>query len=284
MIDLHMHSTFSDGSLTPAQLVEAACEIGLTAMALTDHDSTGGLDQFLAACARQEGPGRVEGIPGVEISAAVSRGTMHMLGYFMDRENADLQAVLAHIRDGRETRNVQILQRLNELGLELTWDEVKERAGEEVVGRPHFSQAMIARGYVHSTSEAFNTYLAKGKPAYVDRFRLLPADAIAAIRGAGGVPVLSHPFTLEPEGGDLKKLVQELTDAGLQGIEVHYSEHNAEQTREYLGLASEFDLAVTGGSDFHGEINPKVRIGKGFGSLNVPDELVEGLKARARAA
>jgi len=278
VIDLHVHSTFSDGSLTPEELVDRAREIGLTAIALTDHDSVDGVPRFLAAC----GGGPPEGIPGVEISAQVARGTLHILGYFIDPGDAKLARMLNRIRDGRGERNREIVARLNALGLTVKWEEVRAFAGEEVVGRPHFAQALLARGYVRSKDEAFEKYLAKGRPAYADRFRLPPAECIALIADAGGVPVLSHPFTMELGPKQLRAFTSSLKDAGLQGVEVYYSEHSASQQAEYLRLAAELDLVATGGSDFHGEANPAVKLGRGFGSLQVPEEAIEELRARRR--
>ena len=288
MIDLHTHSTFSDGSLTPEQLVEAACRAGLTAVALTDHDCTDGHPRFLAACdaARRNGyrDGRgLVGVPGVEISSDVPHGTLHMLGYFIDRSNADLEAALSYIRDGRAYRNEQILARLNELGLELAWEEVAAYAGEDVVGRPHFAQAMLARGYVGDKQEAFDRYLGKGQKAYVDRFRLTPEDSVKKIVDAGGIAVLAHPFTLDTDAAGLRRVVGELVDLGLGGIEVLYSEHSPEQRRLYAGLADEFNLVATGGTDFHGDINPDVRLGVGFGNLAVPDDVLDRLAERHTA-
>jgi 3',5'-nucleoside bisphosphate phosphatase len=279
MIDLHTHSTFSDGSLTPEQLVEKAREVGLRAMALTDHDGTGGIGRFLAACARTG----LCGIPGVEISADVKRGTLHMLGYFIDHEDQALEGVLRRIRAGREERNREILEKLNRLGFSLAWQEVAAYAGEDVVGRPHFAQAMVAKGYVESKDAAFDRFLAKGRPAYADRFRLSPADSIAAIVRAGGLAALSHPFTLGLGPQALREFVGELAGAGLAGIEVYYSEHTPQQTQEYRSLAESFGLTPTGGSDFHGDMNPAIALGSGFGSLRVPDEVVDQLKARLRA-
>jgi 3',5'-nucleoside bisphosphate phosphatase len=276
MIDLHMHSTFSDGSLTPEELAEAGQQAGLTAMALTDHDCTDGIPRFLAACRRLG----IRGIAGVEISAEVSKGTLHMLGYHVEPGHPSLEGALVPIREGRGDRNQVILQKLNRLGLSLTWDEIARCAGEDIVGRPHFAMAMIARGYVSNKEDAFERYLAKGKPAYVDRFRLSPQDSMKAIADAGGLPVLAHPFTLGMGRKALRVAVGELKEQGLQGIEVYYSEHTQEQTAQYQNLASEFDLAATGGSDFHGAMNPDIRLGRGFGSLEVSDEVVEDLERR----
>jgi len=279
MIDLHFHSTFSDGSVPPEGLVRMGKEIGLTAMALTDHDSTGGVDRFLASC-RKAG---LTGISGVEISAEISRGTLHMLAYFIDPRNAKLESVLERIRGGRSARNEEILAKLNGMGFELTWEEVLAFAGEDVVGRPHLARALVQRGYVDSTKQAFNLYLAKGRKAYAERFRLPPAECIAVIRGAGGVAVLAHPFTLELNRGALREYVSGLAGRGLGGIEVRYSEHSSSQVAQYTALADEFDLAPTGGSDFHGQVNPEIKIGTGFGSLNVPDACVEALRRKAEA-
>jgi predicted metal-dependent phosphoesterase TrpH len=276
MIDLHVHSTFSDGSYTPEELAKLAAKASLTAIALTDHDSTEGLDRFLVACEKES----VLGIPGIEISAEISEGTLHVLGYFVEYKDEGFQETLRQIRDGREIRNHKMIEQLNELGLELTWEEVASYAGEDVVGRPHFAQAMIARGYVKNKRKVFDKYLAKGKPGYADRFRLSVSDAISSIRAVGGVPVLAHPSTLRKETSELRDYIRELADLGMQGIEVYYSEHSEGQVMFYEGLAKEFGLTLVGGSDFHGDVNPRVSLGTGFGSLNVPDELVEALKAK----
>jgi predicted metal-dependent phosphoesterase TrpH len=276
MIDLHMHSTFSDGSLTPEELVAMGRKIGLKAMALTDHDCMSGVPRFLAACAAAG----MDGVAGVEISAEVPRGTLHMLGYFVQPGQPFLEDALHRIRAGRELRNAEILRKLNAMGLELTWEEVAKHAGEDVVGRPHFSQALIARGYARDKQDVFDRLLAKGKPAYVDRFRMTPADSIAAIIQGGGMAVMAHPSTMELGRKGLKKLVGELKESGLQGIEVFYAEHSQEQVCQYLNLAREFDLVATGGADFHGEANRSVKMGTGFGSLEVPDEVMVALRAR----
>ncbi|MFC1462652.1 phosphoesterase [Verrucomicrobiota bacterium] len=268
--------------MTPEELVKLAGSTGLTAIALTDHDCTTGVERLMAA-SNAAGNGFI-GIPGVEISADVARGTMHILGYFLDPSDRDLEEVLVQIRDGRQLRNKKILVRLNELGLDLTWEEVAAFAGEDVVGRPHFAQALEARGYVKSKKQAFDRYLAKGKPGYVDRFRLQSADCISVITRAGGVAVLAHPFTLDLAGPALRDLVRDLKDAGLAGLETYYSEYSPQQEKEYRKLAAELGLLEAGGSDFHGAINPGIRLGAGFGSLNVPDELVGKLKEAASGA
>jgi 3',5'-nucleoside bisphosphate phosphatase len=275
MIDLHIHSTFSDGSFTPEELIVEAARIGLSAIALTDHDTTAGIPRLMAAAASAS----LRAIAGVEISADVESGTMHMLGYLIDPENQTLMERLKWIREGREMRNAEILEKLNKLGLELTWEEVAAFAGEDVVGRPHFAQALLARHWVKDKNEAFDKYLGKGKPAYAERRRMTAEHSIQWIRKAGGVAVLAHPFTLNLSADALKKRVAELRDCGLGGIEVFYSEHTPRMTSQYLNLAGELGLVATGGSDFHGAMNPDIKLGSGFGSLQVPDEVVAQLSA-----
>ena len=275
MIDLHVHSTFSDGSLTPEELVEKAVGVGLTAMALTDHDGMMGIDRFLAACATHG----LRGIPGVEISVDFTGGTLHMLGYCLNHRDSVVEESLARLRDGREIRNREILIKLNALGSPLEWEDVAKFAKEDVVGRPHFSLAMIEKGYVKKKEDAFNRFLAKDKPAYVERIRLTVEQSIAMIRGAGGVPVLAHPFTLNLGRRRLRVFLAELAAKGLQGIETYYSEHDPDQERFCRSIARDLNLVCTGGSDFHGALNPDIRQGVGFGNLNVPDELVDLLYA-----
>ena len=280
MIDLHIHSTYSDGTLTPAELVREAARLELTAIALTDHDCTDGVPELMRA-QEEEGKGAVTCLSGVEISAEVPHGTMHMLGYMVDPGNATLADALVKIRGGREERNHRILEKLNAMGLALTWDEVSGFASVDVVGRPHFARAMASRGYVSSTGAAFDRYLGKGKCAYVDRFRLSPEDSIGVIKAAGGVAVLAHPSTLDLGGAALRRRVEHLSDAGLGGIEVYYAEYSDRQSRSYRALARDCGLIATGGSDFHGATNPAVTMGYGFGKLHVPDEAARQLLSAA---
>lgn len=281
MIDLHVHSTFSDGSLTPAELVTMAAEIGLRALALTDHDGVDGVGPLLSACAALPAdPPPLLGVPGVELSAEVPRGTMHLLGYFMDCGHPGLAAALQRLRDGREARNRRILERLGALGCALTWDEVAALAGTDVVGRPHFAQAMVNRGYVPTRERAFSRFLTKGQAAYVDRERLSPAESIRVIAEAGGVPVLAHPVSLGMTTAALRRRLVELKTYGLQGLEVYYSMHVPDQEASFGRLARELDLVATGGSDFHGGGKPGLKLGRGFGALQVPDDVIGQLIVR----
>lgn len=277
MIDLHLHSTNSDGSETPEELVRLGRQAGLKAMALTDHDNMGGVDEFLAAC-REQG---LTGIAGVEISAAVEEGhgTLHILGYGVDPQHPLVTESLGRVLDGRAWRNEQILEKLNGLDLELEWAEVQACAGEDVVGRAHFAQALIDRDYVSSVPEAFDKYLSKGRPAYVDRYRLYPEEGIRMIRAAGGVAVIAHPFSWELDERKLETGLRELKALGLSGIEAVYAEYGPEQTVTLLRLAKKLDLLTTGGSDYHGLAKPDIALGRGFGSLHVPDEYLPPLLA-----
>lgn len=275
MIDLHMHSIFSDGTFTPEELIAEGVQAGLKAMALTDHDTVGGVPRFLAAAA-QAG---MRALTGVEVSSDAGTGTMHVLGYGVDPKDASLLQHLAWIRQGRDERNQEILQKLNRLGLHLTYHEIASYAGADVVGRPHFAQAMIAKGYARDKKDAFDRFLARGKPAYAERRRLDPAGTMELIRGAGGVPILAHPFTLKLAGGALKRALQELADVGLMGLEVYYSEHTPDMQRTYAKLAKDLGLIGTGGSDFHGAVSPGIHMGRGFGSLKVPDDVLDQIEA-----
>ena len=275
MIDLHCHSVYSDGSLTPAELAEEAVRAGLSAVSLTDHDTTVGLIPFAAAA-----QGRFRVVPGVEISTDYNPGTMHMLGYFIDPLAPGFEAKLFSMREGRRVRNIEMVQRLNGLGCPLTLEEVEAFAHDEVVARPHFAQALVACGFVRNKDEAFAKYLMKGKPGYVYRFKFSPEDSIRLIHEAGGVAVLAHPCSLGLNMRPLRKLVERLCAAGLGGIEAWYSLHAVSQTQAYRKMADELGLVSTGGSDFHGTAKPALRLGCGFGHLQVPDEVVANLEAR----
>lgn len=278
MIDLHMHSIFSDGTFTPEELVAEGVRAGLKAMALTDHDTTSGVPRFLAA-AQAAG---MRAFTGVEVSADASAGTMHVLGYGVEPTNPTLIEHLRWIREGRDERNREILHKLNKLGLRLTYEEVTVHAGADVVARPHFAQAMIAKGYCRNKKDAFDRFLARGKPAYAERRRLEPSGTFELIRGAGGIPVLAHPFTLKLSGAAFRKAIETLKEQGLGGLEVHYPEHSPDLFRTYQKIAQELGLLITGGSDFHGAVSPGIEMGRGFGSLHVPDEVADNLDALLR--
>ena len=271
-IDLHTHTTASDGSFAPAEVVGMAEQAGLAAVAITDHDTTDGIGEALAAGEKM----RVEVVPGVELSVSHERlGSLHILGYWIQPGHPDLAGKLEDIRGGRDKRNEKILSRLADLGCPLDLSEVQAIAGGEVIGRPHLAQAMIKHDYVQSTQEAFDRYLARGKPAYMERDRMSPAEAIDRIRRAGGVAVWAHPGLIRLEESDMEKEIEKLGAAGLSGIEAHYPEHSPETTELLLKLCDKNRLAPTGGTDFHGTDKPDVQLG----SFEVPAALLEGLRA-----
>jgi predicted metal-dependent phosphoesterase TrpH len=280
MIDLHMHSSFSDGSHTPEELIAEAAQLGLTAIALTDHDTVRGIPRFMEAAVGTT----VQAIAGVEVSTSFPHGDLHLLGYFVDHLDPVLKEQLDWIRNARQARNEEILHKLNKLGLHMSWRDVREQAGEHVIGRPHFARAMVARGYVRDVKEAFRRYLTRGSPAYAQRRSLSSQEAIDVIRGAGGVAALAHPYTLKLNQIQFRDVLQELRNLGLGALECYYPAHSLEQTRGFIQLARELDLVATGGTDYHGVHSPDLRIGHGLGSLNVPDDVLDQLLAKRRPA
>ncbi|MGC8722703.1 MAG: PHP domain-containing protein [Acidobacteriota bacterium] len=274
MIDLHVHSTCSDGTFTPAELVREAKAAGLTHMALTDHDTVEGVAQARSEAHRQG----IAFLSGLEISAEYQPGTMHILGYGVDETSPPLLERLTAVQRWRGERNPKIVEMLGHLGVALTLPEVEAVSGGGLVGRPHFAKVLVDKGYVATRQEAFDRYLAKGRPAYVDKARLSPEESIALIRAAGGVAVLAHPLQLQAaDEKALDAIVQALVEAGLQGLECHYRNHTPEDTRRFLALAKRYGLLVTGGSDFHGTNRPGIRLGVGEGGLDVPMGCWEGL-------
>jgi predicted metal-dependent phosphoesterase TrpH len=295
-IDLHTHSTASDGSMEPAALVRHAHRSGLDAIALTDHDTLNGVGQALEEGARLG----TEVIPGVEISVSLSSwdltsficqrgqsGTartgpsepeMHLLGYFFSGGYELLAGTLEELRQKREQRNPKIIAKLNELGFDITIEEVNRTAAGGNAGRPHIARVLMEKGYVSSISEGFDKYLAAGRPAYFSKDKLTPEEGLAEIIRAGGVPVLAHPISLGVGTDQLGNVLEKLKKAGLKGIEAIYTENTQEQTEELLKLAGEYGLKVTGGSDFHGSYKPDIEIGTGRGNLRIPYSLLSALK------
>ncbi|MCS6775513.1 MAG: PHP domain-containing protein [Chloroherpetonaceae bacterium] len=248
-IDLHTHTTASDGDQSPAALVWWAKCVGLSAIAVTDHDTTAGLAEALAAGTRYG----VEVVPGVELSAEIpSPAQCHILGLGIDPESVPLRARLQWVREARAQRNALIAQKIQAYGWDVTLAEVEEIAGGPIVARPHFAQVLLRKGYVESMQEAFDRYLGRGGLFYVDRVRLQPEEAIALIHAAGGAAVLAHPnhLKLDPEATEAK--VRQLRDCGLDGIEARYSQHTRADTLRYLDLAARLGMITSGGSDFHG--------------------------------
>ncbi len=274
-VDLHLHTTASDGRLSPTELVNLLGERGLRIAAITDHDSTEGLPEAYEA--KERFPDLTL-IPGIELSTEAGDSEIHVLGYFLDWKNAEFQKVLSGFRDGRVGRGQAMVERLGELGLPVEWERVLHFAGDGAVGRPHIALAMVERGYVPGVRDAFDLYLGRNGPAYVERQKLSPEDAVGIIRGVGGAAVLAHPSYVNNLDGHLTRM----KDAGLAGMEVYYSHYPPKTVRQLREVAKRFDLLPCGGSDYHAlgqedEVLP--------GHAGPPEEVVEALYAsRARAA
>jgi len=271
-IDLHIHSTASDGTLSPVEILRLAEKLNLGAISITDHDTLKGSRDLVEAA----GSSAVRVLTGIEISTippasyAVS-GSFHILGYGIRLHDPVLNQTLETLQHARENRNPLIIGRLNAMGLDMTLEEVIQASGEAQIGRPHIAQMMIKKGFVRTFDEAFDVYLGFNKPAYVDKYRLDCQKAIEMIMEAGGTPVLAHPLLLGiPDHSRMESLVATLKDMGLQGIEVYYPEHSSENTAFYSRLALSHDLAITGGTDFHGAIKPDIQLGSGKGDFFVP--------------
>jgi predicted metal-dependent phosphoesterase TrpH len=277
VIDLHAHTTYSDGTFSPRELVELATEIGLSAVAVTDHDSIGGLDEALAAGAELG----TEVVPGVEINLEHSGRTVDLLGYFPGGPpGAELRSALSELRGYRDVRNAQILERLRGLGYPIDPAELADIAGSGAAGRPHIGEAMRRRGYVGSITEAFERFLHRGAPAWVDRQRLSLSEAVRLVRRADGLAAIAHPGIIRTDEAGLAALVAEASGCGIGGLECFYPEHSEQTVARCLKLAAVNGLVPTGGSDFHGQTKPDVRLGQANGGLPVPDAVLAGLKAR----
>jgi hypothetical protein len=267
LIDLHSHTDESDGTCSPAQLVAEAQRAGVTILGITDHDTFKGYDDALAAAAEAG----LQLICGIELSTKLQGHSAHLLGYFLDARNlGEFRAWIAGQQAERRDRNARLAIRLQELGFDVTLAEAEAR-GRGMTGRPHFAQIMVEKGYVANLRQAFDDYLDESAKGYVFRREPQFAEGVARIRAAGGIASLAHPVRVK---GDIAALMPELCASGLNAIEAYHSDHSAEDTELYLGLASRYGLRVTGGSDYHGAIKPNVTLG----SVGMPDDLVDRLR------
>ena len=278
-IDLHVHTTASDGTFTPEQVISHAHQLKLKAIAITDHDTVAGSKKALLSGV----PPSLGFLTGVEISSTPpsfypGSGSFHLLGYSIRLDDPKLNRILEKLQQARKNRNPAIINRLNELGISITLDEVRKEAGVGQLGRPHIAQLMVKKRVVASIDQAFDQFLGTGKPAYVDKQRVECFKAIEIIQDAGGVPVLAHPGLLDYQTeNQLDELIGKLKKAGIQGMEVYYSGHTPGQTHLFAEMAQRHGLLMTGGSDFHGAIQPEIEMGSGQGVLIVPYELFKKL-------
>ena len=281
-IDLHIHSTASDGTFTPSDILSLARKRGLSAIAITDHDTVEGSQEAL----RVGLPPSVEFLTGVEISADPPEdfprvGSIHILGYGIRLDDPFLNQTLARLRHARENRNPKMVERLNALGFDISLDDIRRSAGHCQLGRPHIARCLVERGIVDSIDQAFDSYLGNGRPAYVEKYRISWQTALDCIHTAGGVAVLAHPGLLPISNADrLEAFIAKFGAKGLAGIEVYYPEHTAEQKAMLLQIAERHKLLVTGGTDFHGDLTPAIHMGRGDGTLHVPYECFQAIKDR----
>jgi predicted metal-dependent phosphoesterase TrpH len=275
-VDLHTHSTASDGSDDPAALVEKAAAMGLSTIALTDHDTVEGIEEARVAADRVG----IELIPGTELSLQFLGG-MHLVVLWLEPGPGPLQDRLPYLQQGRTARNQAIVELLVEHGMPLTMEEILEVAGSGSVGRPHIAAVMARRGYVNSVPEAFDLWLSAGRPAYANRPRLEPEEAIGLALQSGGLPVLAHPHTLGiNRAHEMAALLDRLRLAGLVGMETEYAAYHRHEREGYADLARRFGLVVSGGSDYHGTYKEGLQLGTGYGDLVVPESILEGLRER----
>jgi predicted metal-dependent phosphoesterase TrpH len=284
-VDLHLHTTYSDGTLSPSELVRLCASRGLKVIAITDHDSTEGVPEALEAAEYLDG---LTLIPGIELSADVPGSEVHLLGYFVQYQDPELQRALRRLRVGREQRAREVLEKLNGLGVHISWRRVQELSDGGAIGRPHIAQAMVEGGYVRYPREAFDRYLGRTGPAYVERENYTPVMAVEMLVRNGALPAMAHPFysmaSTDADGvAGLKRMLSELKEAGLVGVEVYYAEHSHEQVELLAAVADAVGLVPCGGSDYHCSGNPGEHEP---GSAGPPMETVETLRSlrRRRAA
>jgi len=264
MIDLHIHTIYSDGTYTPEEVVRKASKLGLVAISITDHDSVDGLEEAISAA---EGSG-VEVVPGVEMSTDVGEDEMHILGYYFDWKDADFLSQLKEFQAARARRNQKLVKKLEALGMKINYDELEGLAPQGVISRLHIARLMVRKGYVPSIGAAFEEWLNSGRPAYVEKMKVSPFQIVQLILKVGGIPVLAHPYLSKRDD-----LIPALVKVGLKGIEVYHSAHSARVSEHYLKIAQKYHLLITGGSDCHGEAKDEVLMGK----VKVPASLLAEL-------
>jgi predicted metal-dependent phosphoesterase TrpH len=278
-IDLHIHSTASDGTHTPQEIMAMADQLGLKAIAITDHDTLDGCRQAFNG----DIPSSLGFITGVEISVQAPedcniRESLHILGYGINPEDPALLQALDKFQNIRNTRVHQIVQRLNQLGIPLELKQAMAESKNGAVGRPHVATAMVKAGYAKDINDAFDRYLGNGQPACIGKKRMACSRAFELIRGAGGIPVLAHPYLIPCKGShQLDQLVKKLSDMDLKGIEIYYPRHTPDAMAQYMALARKYGLLATGGTDYHGELIPEIKMGAGTGNFYVPYEIFEKL-------
>lgn len=280
-VDLHVHSNKSDGTLAPSDLVTLALSKGLSAFALTDHDTTEGIDEALAAAEEARAQGAdIEVIPGIEFSTEYEGKDIHIVGIDMDYKSDAFQKYLKDFQDSRDNRNRKMCHKLTEHGVDITYEKLRAEYPDSVLTRAHYAKYMMEHGAVKSMSEAFDRYIGDRAPCFLPREKVTPSQAVSLILESGGIPILAHPILYHMSDARLDKLVATLKEAGLVGIEAIYSTYNTAEERQIRKLADKYDLRISGGSDFHGGTKPGLEMGTGYGKLFVPYEVLEKLRKR----
>jgi predicted metal-dependent phosphoesterase TrpH len=277
LIDLHAHTTASDGSLTPRELIRLANAVGLQALAITDHDTVDGLPAAVTAAADTG----LELVPGIELAVDYSPGRFHMLGYFIDHDSAALTGRLRELKENRARRNASMVERMQNLGLDLTMEDVIAESGGGVIARPHMAKALVRKGVVSTVREAFELYLGEGRPAHIPKDKISIQQGIDLIHSAGGLASAAHPNSLGLDSHQAIPAFKRFREIGLDGVECYYSQFTPEQTEFYLRAASDVGLLPTGGSDFHGDSKPHVQLGQVIDGRPVAYDVLHRLK-RAR--
>ena len=273
MIDLHTHSIASDGTKTPEELVNQAVSLDLSAIALTDHDTISGIDDFLKAAENSN----IIGIPGVEVAMLWNNKEYHLLGYWIDCKNNNLLNLLREIRENREKRNHRIVQRLNDGGMKISMEDILLKAKGESIGRPHIASVLVEKGYFNSVRDVFSTCLAVGGTGYVSRVLPSPKAAISTIKGAGGIAVWAHPFHRGKSNKIFDNDLKYFVGLGLDGIEAYYTQFTENQHNRAMQAAKELGLAISGGTDYHGDNQPGINLGTGRGNLRIPNKVYKNL-------
>lgn len=272
--DLHFHSIYSDGSFTPEELADMASEKGLDTLALADHDTVEGVSEMVEAGEKKG----IDVIPAVEFSTFQGKAEIHILGYYIDYLSTPFLKKVKELFDLRLERARQMVEKLNELGINISYQEVEDMAADKYVGRPHIARAMIRAGYIKDMGEAFTEdYIGNGGKAYVDKYTLTPTDAIKMIKKAGGIAILAHPFFINGGNSFTREDIKGLANNGLKGIEVFHSKHDKDISAYYLGIANDLDLLISGGSDFHGENSYGIELG----DVLLDDKYVDKIKAHS---
>ena len=273
-IDLHTHSTASDGSFTPTQVIEAAVRAGLKAVALTDHDTIAGIPEAMAAAEKYD----IEFIPGIELSAFYLNQEVHIVGLFLNINDEQFIQRLESFREIRDQRNTAMIQKMTDAGIDISIEKIREIDGDAVITRANFARYLLHIGYISSIDEAFDKYLSPGKPFFVPKTGVTPEDAIRAICDNGGIAILAHPLSYKFSSSQLDTCIKLLKSYGLKGIETRYSTFSAADERDMKRLADRHGLLYSGGSDFHGNVKSHISIGKGVGKLLVPYDFLKRLK------